>query len=161
MFNRRWALPGRAKSQPEQGSRLKQETWSVFPFRRLIAAQIVVALAAAALAGFDGAQSSGSALAGAAICGIANVYAAWRTFVAKRGTSSEFGELANLYRAEFGKFVMIGALSVVLFSVSEVEILAFVGGCLGAILAGTLVAATFNPRTAATNNSKIQNTHGE
>jgi hypothetical protein len=149
MFNRRWALPGRAKSQPEQGSRLKQETWSVFPFRRLIAAQILVALAAAALAGFDGAQSS------------ANVYAAWRTFVAKRGTSSEFGELANLYRAEFGKFVMIGALSVVLFSVSEVEILAFVGGCLGAILAGTLVAATFNPRTAATNNSKIQNTHGE
>lgn len=161
MFNRRWALPGRGKSQPEQGSRQNQETWSVFPFRRLIAAQAVVALVAAALAGLDSAQSSRSALAGAAICGVANVYAAWRVFVAKRRTDSEFGELANLYRAEFGKFVMIGALSALLFSVSEVEILAFVGGCLGALMAGTLVAATFNPGTATTNNSKIQGNHGE
>ena len=134
---------------------------TVFPFRRLITAQVVVALAAAALGGFDGAQSSRSALAGAVICGIANVYAAWRVFVAKRRTTSEFGELANLYRAEFGKFVMIGALSALLFSVSEVEILAFVGGCLGALLAGTLVAATFNPGTVTTNNLKIRNTHGE
>lgn len=141
-----------------QASRLQHNAWSVFPFRRLIAVQLAVAAGAAALGGLDSLQSGRSALAGAGICGVANVYAAWRVFAAKSRPASEYGELANLYRAEFGKFIMIGALSAVLFSVSEVAILAFVGGCLSAILAGTIVAATFNP---GARNAKIQDSHGE
>lgn len=121
---------------------------------------MVVALAAA-LGGLGSPHAARSAAAGAIICGVANVYAAWRVFVSKRRPASEYGELANLYRAEFGKFVMIGALSAVLFSVSNVDILAFVGGSIGAILAGTLIAATFNPGTTSTRNSKIQDNHGE
>ena len=97
----------------------------------------------------------------AVICGVANVYAAWRVFSSRRRPASEYGELANLYRAEFGKFVMIGALSAALFSVSDVDILAFVGGCISAILAGTLVAATFNPGAASTRNTKLEDNHGE
>lgn len=144
-----------------RGWRVKQEAWSAFPFRRLIAAQSVVVALAAAVGGLDGPQAARSAAAGAVICGVANAYAAWRVFVSKARRTSEYGELTNLYRAEFGKFVMIGALSAALFSVSDVNILAFVGGCIGAILAGTLVAATFNPGTASARNTKIQDDHGE
>lgn len=139
----------------------EQGVWSAFPFRRLIATQSLVVALAAALGGLGGPQAARSAAAGAIICGVANVYAAWRVFVSKRRPASEYGELANLYRAEFGKFVMIGVLSAALFSVSSVDILAFVGGSIGAILAGTVIAATFNPGTTSTRNTKIQDNHGE
>lgn len=139
----------------------RQGAWSEFPFRRLIAAQAAVAALAGALGGFGGMQGARSALAGALICGVANVYAAWRVFAARDRPVSEYGELANLYRAEFGKLLVIGALSAALFSVVEVEILAFVGACLGALLAGTLVAATFNPGIPGMHNSKRHRTHGE
>lgn len=132
-----------------------------FPFRRLIATQSLVVALAAVCGGLAGPQAARSAAAGAIICGVANVYAAWRVFASKRRPASEYGELANLYRAELGKFVMIGALSAVLFSVSNVDILAFVGGSIGAILAGTLIAATFNPGTPSTRNTKIPDNHGE
>lgn len=127
----------------------------------MIATQSLVVALAAALGGLGGPQAARSAAAGAIICGVANVYAAWRVFVSKRRPASEYGELANLYRAEFGKFVMIGVLSAALFSVSSVDILAFVGGSIGAILAGTVIAATFNPGTTSTCNTKIQDNHGE
>jgi len=116
---------------------------------------------AAAFGGLGGPQALRSAAAGTVICGIANVYAAWRVFASRRRPASEYGELANLYRAEFGKFVMIGALSAALFSVSSVDILAYVGGCIGALLAGTLVAATFNPGSAKTRNTELKDDHGE
>lgn len=132
----------------------EQGSWSVFPLRRLITAQSAVAVLAALLGGLDNFESARSALAGAGICGIANIYAAWRVFRSGSGSASEYGELANLYRAEFGKFVMIGALSAVLFAVSEVTILAFVGGCLSAIVAGIVIAATFNPGVNSTHNTK-------
>jgi len=139
----------------------KQGAWSEFPFRRLLAAQLAVAALAAAFGGLGGADAVRSALAGAVICGVANVYAAWRVFAARHGPVSEYGELANLYRAEFGKLVVIGALSAVWFLVSKVVILAFIGGCLAAIVAGILVAATFNPGRPGTHNSKVHRTHGE
>jgi F0F1-type ATP synthase assembly protein I len=119
----------------------------------LVAAQLAVALAGGLLGGLDGAEAARSAVTGAVICGIANVYAAWRVFASGRRPGSEYGELANLYRAEFGKFVLIGALSAAFFAVSEVRILAFVGGCLSAIVAGLLVAATFNPGIKTTHNT--------
>jgi F0F1-type ATP synthase assembly protein I len=127
----------------------------------LIATQLAVAALAAGLGGFGGPLAMRSAVAGAVICGVANIYAAWRVFASRRRPASEHGELANLYRAEFGKFVMIGAFSAALFAVSDVDILAFVGGCAGAILAGTLIAATFNPGAANTRNTKLQDDHGE
>lgn len=139
----------------------EQGAWSAFPFRRLIATQSAIVALAAILGGLGGPQAARSAAAGAVICGVANIYAAWRVFASRRRPASEYGELANLYRAEFGKFVMIGALSAGLFAVSTVDILAFVGGCIGAILAGTLIAATFNPGTASTRNTKLQDNHGE
>lgn len=144
-----------------RGWRPKQEAWSAFPYRRLIATQSAVVALAAAFGGLAGPLAARSAAAGAVICGVANVYAAWRVFLSKRRPGSEYGELANLYRAEFGKFVMIGALSAALFSVSNVDILAFVGGCISAILAGTLVAATFNPSPANTRNTKLEDNDGE
>ncbi|MBS1270528.1 MAG: hypothetical protein MAG794_01485 [Gammaproteobacteria bacterium] len=158
-----WSLRGRAKAHPAQGSRLliARGAWSAYPFWRLIGAQTVVALVAAALGWVDSPQAAHSALAGAGICGIANVYAAWRVFAAKTRHATQYGELANLYRAEFGKFVMIGGLSAILFAVSEVRIVAFVGACLGAILTGIVIAATFNPGIASKRNTKLQDTHGE
>ncbi|MGA8258975.1 MAG: hypothetical protein WB783_02060 [Arenicellales bacterium] len=129
---------------------------------------------ALALGGLGGAGAARSALAGAVICGVANVYAAWRVFSGGReahghGLVLEYGELAKLYRAEFGKLVVIGALSAVWFSVSKVVILAYVGGCVGAIVAGILVAATFNPGIPGSQNisqnisqnTKLHRTHGE
>lgn len=139
----------------------EQGAWSAFPFRRLIATQLTVVALAAAFGGLGSPYAARSAAAGAIICGIGNLYAAWRVFVSKRRPASEYGELANLYRAEFGKLVMIGALSAVLFAVSNVDILAFVGGCISAILAGTLVAAMFNPGTPSTRNTKPQDNHGD
>lgn len=139
----------------------KQGAWSVFPFWRLIAAQLTIAAVVVSLGGVDSAGAAWSALAGAVICGVANVYAAWRVFGSRRGPASEHAELANLHRAEFGKFLIIGALSGALFSVAEVHILAFVGGCLGVLLTGIVVAATFNPGTASPRNTKIQDNHGE
>jgi hypothetical protein len=64
-------------------------------------------------------------------------------------------------RAELGKFVMIGVLSAGLFSVASVDILAYIGGCIGAILAGIVVAATFDPGAVNTHNTNVQESHGE
>lgn len=139
----------------------RQGAWSEFPFRRLIAAQAAVAALAAAVGGLWGMQEARSALAGALICGIANVYAAWRVFAARSRPVSQYGELASLYRAEFGKLVVIGALSAGLFSAAEVQILAFIAASLGALLTGTAVAATFNPGIPGMHNSKRHRTHGE
>lgn len=132
----------------------EQGSWSAFPFGRLIAAQSAVVVLAALLGALDSFGAARSASAGAAICGMANVYAAWRVFRAGRRPVTEHGELANLYRAEFGKLVVIGALSAALFAVSEVRILAFVGGCLSAIVAGIVIAAMFNPGSGRTHNTE-------
>lgn len=139
----------------------KQGAWSEFPFRRLLAAQSAAAAVAAAFGGLAGAGAVRSALAGALICGVANVYAAWRVFAARRGAVSQYGELANLYRAELGKLVVIGALSAVWFSVSKVVILAYIGGCLVAIVMGIVITATFNPGVPGIHNSKLHRIHGE
>lgn len=105
------------------------------------------------LGALDGVEAARSAAAGAVICGVANAYAAWRVFRSRGRPATEYGELANLYRAEFGKFVMIGALSAVLFAATEVRILPFVGGCLGALATGILVAAMFKPDIEGTHNN--------
>lgn len=139
----------------------KQGAWSVFPFQRLIVAQLIVAAAAVSLGGLVGSDAARSALAGAVICGVANVYAVWRVFGARRDPASEHAELANLYRAELGKLLIIGALTAALFSAIEVHILAYIGGCLGVLLTGIGVAATFSPVTASTRNTKLQDNHGE
>lgn len=101
-----------------------------------------------------------SAFAGALICGVANCYAAWRVFRRSPQEASEFGELSNLYRAEFGKLIIIGALSAFVFAISQVKILAFVAGCMIALLAGTLVGATFTPQLDNLKKQSLDNKHG-
>jgi len=124
-------------------------------------AQLVVVVAAASLGGFAGAGAARSALAGAVICGVAYIYAAWRVFGSRRRAVSEHAELANLYRAEVGKLLLIGALTAALFAATEVHILAYIGGCLGAILTGIGVAASFNPAPPSTRRTTRQDNHGE
>lgn len=140
---------------------IDQEAWSRFPLRRLAATQLLVAGLAALLGGLGGTQAAWSAAAGAVICGLANTYAAWRVFAARRPMVSAHGELANIYRAEFGKLVMIGALSAALFKVSSVHILAYVGGCAAALLVGTLVAALFNPGGTGVRKNESEHSHGK
>jgi len=139
----------------------EQGAWSAFPFKRLVLAQCSVIALAAIVAMLDDLHAARSAAAGAMVCGAANAYAAWRVFIAGRRNGSQHGELANMYRAEFGKLVTIGVVSAVLFSVSSVDVLAYVGGCIGAILTGLLVAATFDPGVPGTHNTKMQDSHGE
>jgi len=124
-------------------------------------AQLLAAGASAALGGSAGAWAAACALAGALICGAANIYAAWRVFGPRCAPASAHAELANLYRAEFGKLLLIGALSAALFAATEVHILAYIGGCLGGVLPGIGVAATFSPATAGTHNTEAKDNHGE
>ncbi len=79
---------------------------------------------------------------------IANTYAGWRIFSRKQGDSVH-GELYNFYRAEFGKLVMIGALCAATFAAIEaISVIAFVGGCVAAMVAG-VVGASFEPANCA------------
>lgn len=114
------------------------------PVKRIFTAQCGATLGLAfALLPFDQ-DAAQSALMGGVICTIANTYAVWRVFSrAERG--SVYGELGNLYRAEFGKLLMIAAMCVAYFAaVRDVNILAFVGGCAAAVVAG-VAAATWHP----------------
>ncbi|MEC9079628.1 MAG: ATP synthase subunit I, partial [Pseudomonadota bacterium] len=78
-----------------------------------------------------------SALLGGGIAFVANGYSVWRVFSAPADVSGAM-TLANLYRAEFGKLVITGALCALAFGL--VEDLAL-GGFLAGLLA-TLIAAT-------------------
>jgi F0F1-type ATP synthase assembly protein I len=78
-----------------------------------------------------------SSLLGGGIAFVANGYSVWRAFSAPVDTSGA-ATLGNLYRAEFGKLVITGALCAAAFAL--VDHLA-VGGFLAGLLA-TLLAAT-------------------
>lgn len=100
-----------------------------------------------------------AALMGGTICTIANTYAGWRVFT-RAIPGSAYGELSNLYRAEFGKLLMIAAMCVAYFAADgDVNILAFIGGCVVAVAANAVGAAT-----QRFDNTKLDQTnkeHGE
>ena len=83
-----------------------------------------------------------SVLFGAGISLVGNGYAAWQVFSrsAKKPTQ---GELFNLYRAEFGKLVIVGALCAAVFAtVEEVRIVGFLTGLLVGMITATVAVVT-------------------
>ena len=110
--------------------------------RRVLVAQCgVTALIALAL-WFISPDLLHSALVGAGISVAGNGYAAWRVFV---GSSKEIDsvELFSLYRAEFGKLVIIGVLCGYAFvAIDGLNIVAFLGGLVSGTLASVIAAAT-------------------
>ena len=110
--------------------------------RRVLVAQCgVTALVALAL-WFVSPDLLHSALVGAGISVAGNGYAAWRVFV---GSGKEINsvELFSLYRAEFGKLVIIGVLCGCAFvAIDGLNIVAFLGGLVSGTLASVIAAAT-------------------
>ena len=83
-----------------------------------------------------------SALVGAGISVAGNGYAAWRVFVGS-GKEIDSVELFSLYRAEFGKIVIIGVLCGCAFvAIDGLNIVAFLGGLVSGTLASVIAAAT-------------------
>ncbi len=83
-----------------------------------------------------------SASLGAGIGVAGNGYAAWRVFA---GSRSKIGSVAmfELYRAEFGKLVIIGVLCGCAFvAIDGLNIVAFLGGLVSVTLASVVAAAT-------------------
>ena len=78
---------------------------------------MATAIAVALLAALTEGQAR-SALLGGGIGLVANGYSAWRVFAGPVKTSAE-ATLANLYRAEFGKLVITGALCALAFALIE------------------------------------------
>ena len=81
-----------------------------------------------------------SALLGGGIALLANGYSVWRVFSAPAETSGE-AALANLYRAEFGKLVITGALCAMAFAFADnLAVGGFLAGLLATLLAATIGA---------------------
>ena len=110
--------------------------------RRVLVAQCgVTALVALAL-WFVSPDLLHSALVGAGISVAGNGYAAWRVFVGS-GKEIDSVELFSLYRAEFGKLVIIGVLCGCAFvAIDGLNIAAFLGGLVSGALASVIAAAT-------------------
>ena len=110
--------------------------------RRVLAAQCgVTALVALALL-FVSPDLLHSALVGAGISVAGNGYAAWRVFVGS-GKEIDSVELFSLYRAEFGKLVIIGVLCGCAFvAIDGLNIVAFLVGLVSGTLASVIAAAT-------------------
>ena len=106
--------------------------------RRVLAAQCgITALIALALSLF-GPDLLHSALVGAGISVAGNGYAAWRVFVGSRRENDSI-ELFSLYRAEFGKLVIIGVLCGCAYvAIDGLNIAAFLGG----LVSGTLASVS-------------------
>ena len=110
--------------------------------RRVLVAQCgVTALVALAL-WFVSPDLLHSALVGAGISVAGNGYAAWRVFVGCRKEIDSV-ELFSLYRAEFGKLVIIGVLCGCAFvAIDGLNIVAFLAGLGSGTLASVIAAAT-------------------
>ena len=110
--------------------------------RRVLVAQCgVTALVALAL-WFVSLDLLQSALVGAGISVAGNGYAAWRVFVGS-GKEIDSVELFSLYRAEFGKLVIIGVLCGCAFvAIDGLNIVAFLVGLVSGTLASVIAAAT-------------------
>ncbi len=109
--------------------------------KRALLAQLSVTIVLASVLVFHGTVAAYSALLGGAIYALANAYAGWRIF-SLGNDESPHGELGNIYRAEFGKLVMIGALCAATFaSVHTINIVAFVVGCAASMIAGAVGAS--------------------
>ena len=110
--------------------------------RRVLLAQCVVTAVMALVLWLAVPQHLQSALVGAGISVAGNGYAAWRVF-SGGATKSGPVELFTLYRAEFGKLIIVGVLCAVAFAaIDGLSIVAFVGGLILGMITATLAAAT-------------------
>ena len=83
-----------------------------------------------------------SALFGGGISVAGNGYAVWRVFSRQTIGSGE-SELLALYRAEFGKLVIVGALCAAVFAaVDDVRIVGLLTGLLIGMIAATVAVVT-------------------
>lgn len=121
---------------------MTMEAYALSPLKRVFVAQLAATIVlASALALFDPVVAY-SAIMGGMIYGIANAYAARRIFSPKK-LSCPQGELYRMYRAEFAKLVMIGALCAAVFAgIEQINIIAFIVGCGCAMIAGAIGALT-------------------
>ena len=111
------------------------------PIKHILLTQAGVALLLALALAWHGRVAAYSAFTGGLICVVANAYAAWRAF-APIPTESAEGALANLYRAELGKFVIIASLFIAVFAGWEsVNIGAFLAGTIATMVAGAIAPA--------------------
>ena len=119
---------------------MKAQKWS--PVKRVLLVQLGFSTLAAGGALWIDMVAAYSALLGGLVSAAANAYAGWRVFSAGAG-ASEHAELANMYRAEFGKLLMFAALSAAVFAgLREVNIVAFIGGCAASMIAGAVCLAS-------------------
>jgi len=110
--------------------------------RRVLLAQCGVTALVALAIWFVSPGLLHSALVGAGISVAGNGYAAWRVFVGS-GKEPDSVELFSLYRAEFGKLVIIGVLCGCAFvAIDGLNIVAFLGGLVSGTLASVIAAAT-------------------
>ena len=110
--------------------------------RRVLVAQCGVTALVALVLWFVSPDLLHSALVGAGISVAGNGYAAWRVFVGS-GKEIDSVELFSLYRAEFGKLVIIGVLCGCAFvAIDGLNIVAFLGGLVSGTLASVIAAAT-------------------
>ncbi len=119
----------------------------------MIPAGITLALALAL--SFVGPAAALSALSGGMIVVVANAYSTWRVFCAAQ---QETGQqvLANMYRAEVGKLLMMGALYIAVFAGwKSVDIAAFIAGSATVILTVPIASAF---RNVDQNNSRKRET---
>ena len=110
--------------------------------KRVVVAQCGVTALVALTLWFVSPDLLHSALVGAGISVAGNGYAAWRVFVGS-GKEIDSVELFSLYRAEFGKLVIIGVLCGCAFvAIDGLNIAAFLGGLVTGTLASVIAAAT-------------------
>jgi len=110
--------------------------------KRVLVAQCGVTTLVALALWFVSPDLLHSALVGAGISVAGNGYAAWRVFVGS-GKEIDSVELFSLYRAEFGKLVIIGVLCGCAFvAIDGLNIVAFLGGLVSGTLASVIAAAT-------------------
>ena len=111
------------------------------PIKHILLTQAGVTLLVALVLALHEPVAAYSAFTGGLIIVVANAYAAWRAFAPTPMESAE-GALANLYRAEFGKFVIITSLFVAVFAGWEgVNIIALLAGSIATMIAGAIVPA--------------------
>lgn len=111
------------------------------PVKHILFAQAGATVLVAMALAWHGRVAAYSALTGGLICLAANAYAAWRAFNTTTAESAA-GVLSNLYRAEVGKLVTIGALFIAVFTGwEEVNIGAFIAGSIAALIAGAVSPA--------------------
>ena len=110
--------------------------------KRILIAQLVAMILVVAMLLVLAPTEVRSALIGAGISVVGNSYAVRRVFVQSGGKSAQ-GELATLYRAEFGKLFIVGGLCAVAFiALDEIRIAGFLSGLFTGMIAATAAVAT-------------------